>query len=160
MATVNQTGNAAEHRPVTNIQAHVIADDKGGGLTYRLAPGDEPSRQFVTGERKIDIPHSADLFKINFHLVDRDSSRKLVFDDQMPICAHNGTICPMSGGIQTDQLRQDGPPQNKKLTIKNCNSAQGPVSFTLFFRDEQTGQPVQEFDPIVDNGGGGGPSFD
>ena len=144
---------------MTNVQVHVVADDRSGNLDYKLAPGDPPAGQFVKGDRLIRVPHGEELYKLHFHLVDRDSSRKLVFNPSMPICAHDGEECPTSGGIKTTQFEQDGVAHNKKLTVSNFNSAVGPVSFSLFFNDEKTGQAVDPFDPIVDNGGGGGPSF-
>lgn len=159
MATVHQEGSMAKPRPVTNVQVHVVADDRNGTLNYRLAPGDPPAGQFVKGDRLIEVPHSTDLFKLHFHMIDRDSSRKLVFNPAMPICAHDGSSCPTSGGIKTKQFEQDGAVHTKKLTIVNFNSAKGPVTFSLFFNDENSGNPVDPFDPIVDNGGGGGPSI-
>lgn len=158
MATVQQNQGHPSHRPLTIVQAHVVVDENGGGLNYRLAPGDGPSERYVTGERKIEIPNSPNLYRIQFHLIDTHASRKLSFDPTMPICAHDGEGCPMSGGITTDQFRQENA-QKKKLTIDNYNSAAGPVGFTLFFVDEKDGQRVPEFDPIVDNGGGGAPAF-
>jgi hypothetical protein len=157
MATVEQ-GPAQGLLQVVKVQAHVIVDDRGSMFDYRLSPGDGPSQEFVRGDRLIQIPHSQELFELVFHLIDRDSSRKLVFDPAMPICAQDGSSCPTSGGIQTKQFEQEGPPQPKKLTVTNFNSAAGPVCFSLFFRDEKSGESVDPFDPIVDNGGGGGPS--
>ena len=146
-----------EPRPNTKILAHVVVDDSGSVIDYKLKPGNPQSNPYVTGPKKIDIPLSPDLYTIEFHLVDTDSKRKLKFDSAMPICAVDGNKCPTSGGIATKQLGQPGPAQSKKLAIEDYNSAIGPVSFSLFFVDEKNNQPVDPFDPIISNRGGGTP---
>lgn len=162
MATQSQTMTSQQERPRPNtkILAHVVVDDSGSAIDYKLKPGNAKSNPYVTGHKKIDIPPGPDLYTIEFHLVDTDSKRKLAFDPIMPICAVDGTDCPISGGIKTEQLRQPDPVQSKKLTIEDYNFASGPLCFSLFFVDEAGGQPVEPFDPIISNRGGGTPPLD
>ena len=161
MATQSQTmtNQGKGPRPKTSIVAHVVVDDSGSAIDYKLKPGNAKSNPYVTGPKKIDIPHAPDLYTIEFHLVDTDSKRKLKFDPKMPICAVDGENCPTGGGITTEQLEQCGPIEPKKLTIKDFNFTCGPVCFSLFFVDENINQPVDPFDPIISNRGGGTPPF-
>ena len=159
MATQPQTmaSQGQAPRPHTTIQAHVVVDDSGSAIDYKLKPGNAKSSPYVTGNKKVDIPFSPDLYTIEFHLVDTDSKRKLSFDSDMPICAVDGTNCPISGGIKTSQLRQSEPVKEKKLVIEDYNFADGPVCFSLFFVDQASGRAVDPFDPIISNRGGGTP---
>ena len=162
MATQSQTMTNQQQgpRPNTTILAHVVVDDSGSAIDYKLKPGNAKSDPYVTGHKKIDIPTGPDLYTIEFHLVDTDSQRKLAFDSAMPICAVDGTNCPTSGGISTKQLKQPDPVKAKKLTIQDYNFVAGSVCFSLFFVDENGGQPVDPFDPIISNRGGGTPPFE
>ena len=158
MAKRKKIRGAGRARPVTNINATVVAT--GGApkpVTYRLEAGDMPSRRYVTGPREITIPESQDLYRIHFRLDDRGCSQNLRFRRRWPICAHNDTECPMDGGITTVQLKRSGAVEDKRLVINDYNSAKGSVGFALFFRDQRTNAPVNEFDPIIENGGGGIP---
>ena len=145
-------------RPIVHVNATVVAT--GGApnsVAYALRPTDGPSQQYVTGPTTVEIPNSDPLYRIRFHLDDSGCSQNLRFRKWRPICALDGKACPTDGGIKTGQLKRSGAVEDKRLEINDYNYAEGPVSFALFFRDQKTNAPVNEFDPIIENGGGGVP---
>jgi hypothetical protein len=141
--------------PVVNVQVDVVATDEGSSIQYRLAPGNDHARAYVTGPQELTFPEGESLYKVHFHIDDKNCSYNLKFKRSMPICAADGACCPTSGGIKTKQLRADGAPLDRKISIENANSAAGPVGFALFFKDQQSGADLEPFDPIMQNGGGG-----
>lgn len=150
--TAGQGASNSSNKP---LEFNVVASDVGGSLTYALRPTNAGSAPYLNG-RAIKLPHGPDWYDISFHLVD-NSSRKLEFDLDEPICAQIGTGCPAAGsGNQSDgQLSQDSV-NSKRLVMVNKN--QDPprqIGYTLCFVDAATNQPVEPFDPIMDNGGGG-----
>ena len=155
MINENRPTDAQPSPPVVNVHANVIAEDDGNSIKYRLEPRDDNSEPYVTGATEMTFPNGPERYKIHFHIVDEDCSYNLKFKGSMPICAQDGEACPVSGGIKTEQLRPDGPPSEKFMGIENCNSCAGPVSFALFFKDQNTKEDVEPFDPIMQNGGGG-----
>jgi len=155
MISENKPDQPKPTPPVVNVHANVIAEDDGNTIKYRLEPRDDKSERYVTGATELTFPNGPERYKVHFHIVDEGCSYNLKFKGSMPICAEAGETCPLSGGINTDQLRADGPPSEKFMGIENCNSTEGPVSFALFFKDQNTKEDVDPFDPIMQNGGGG-----
>lgn len=152
-----KTGNGPAIRSVVNVQADVVATDVPGGIRYELKPGNSQSEQYVTGPTTINIPPGSELYKIHFHIDDGDCSYNLKFDSQTPIRAADGDCCPQSGGIRSNQLDRPDPVRDRLLVIDNYNSAQGKVGFALLFKDRNSNDRIEPFDPIIDNGGGGVP---
>lgn len=148
----SQSTTRSGNRP---LEFNVVATDNGGKLTYELRPTNAASRPYLHGQT-IGLPNGPDWYDIAFHLVD-NASLRLEFDQTEPICAQVGAGCPPqgSGNLSEGQLTQDsvGP---KKLVMVNKN--QDPprqIAYTLCFVDAATSRPVEPFDPIMDNGGGG-----
>ncbi len=150
--------------PNVKLQFNVVASTKSGSLTYELKPTDASSGPYLKGSNNqtVTLPNGPDWYDIFFHVVDNDSTQKIVFDTNQPICAQVGTACPTTGsGINTNGQLSVEDSKGKKLTLQNCN--QDPpiqIGYTLFFVDESTQKPIDPpFDPIMDNGGGGRISF-
>lgn len=143
-------------RPVVNVQVNAVAEDEGNQIAFRLEPGNPESAPYVTGPTRLAFPRGDALYKVHFRVKDQDCSYNLKFDRSMPICARDGEECPTSGGIETSELERSDL-RDRLLIIDNYNSTAGPVGFALMFEDQQSGDPLPPFDPIMDNGGGGIP---
>ena len=142
--------------PNIKLQFNVVISDKTGALTYELKPTDAISGPYLKGS-KIELPNGPDWYDIVFHAVDVDSSQKVNFDPNQPICALIGTACPATGsGIHTNNQLSVTDTKIKKLTLENRNQNKTQIAYSLFFVDAQSNQPISPpFDPIMDNGGGG-----
>lgn len=137
------------------LQFKVIATNSGGNLTYELQAANDGSKPYLKDKNRIKLPAGPEWYDITFHLVGGASAR-MIFDQGQPICAHEVSDCPeRDSGMCTDQLRVETVAR-KSLTLQNRNQKPVEIGYTLFFLDERTGELLPEFDPIMDNGGGGG----
>lgn len=136
------------------LHFNVIASNSGGNLTYELQAANDGSKPYLKENNRIKLPFGPDWYDITFHLVGSASGR-MMFDEEEPICAQEGAGCPERGsGVRTNQLRVQ-PVARKRLVLENRNQEPMEIGYTLFFLDERTGELLPEFDPIMDNGGGG-----
>jgi len=145
--------------PNVGLQFNVVVTNASGKIAYELKPTDTKSGNYLKGPNKqtIDFPNGPDWYDVTFHVVDTDSSQKIVFNTAQPICAKIGSGCPANGsGINTNNQITVQDSKEKKLTLQNCNQEVNSISYTLFFMDEKTKQPIDPpYDPVMDNGGGG-----
>lgn len=155
--TATQSGNGQSAANSSNkpLEFNVVASDSGGSLRYELRPTNSASAPYLKG-RTIALPNGSDWYDISFHLVD-NSNQKLEFDPNVPICAQIGADCPAAGsGNQTDgQLTQNSASSKRLVMINRNQDPPRQIGYTLCFIDAATNQPVEPFDPIMDNGGGG-----
>lgn len=122
---------------------------KGGSGKY------EPS----DGDLKFPKQSSDDYYEIEFCLND-SSGLSLFFPAKKAdaLWAHEGK-CPPPEGIKTKDIKvKKVSAGGKSLTIENYNSDQADLAFMLRFQS-RTNPQWYEFDPIIQNGGGGTPPF-
>ena len=75
-----------------------------------------------SNNQTVTLPNGQDWYDIVFHVVDNDSTQKIVFDTNQPICAQVGTACPTTGSeINTNGQLSVEDSKGKKLTLQNCN---------------------------------------
>jgi hypothetical protein len=146
-----QSTNTA-NRP---LEFNVVATDHGKSVAYELRPTNAASQPYLKGQT-IRLPRGLDWYDIVFHLVD-NSSQKLQFDPKEPICAQVGAGCPPqgSGNLSDGQLTQESLGSKKLVMVNRNQDPPRQIAYTLCFVDAATKQPVDPFDPIMDNGGGG-----
>jgi hypothetical protein len=147
-----QQSTSTANRP---LEFNVVASDDGQSVAYELRPTNAASKPYLHGQT-IRLPRGPDWYDIAFHLVD-NSSRRLEFDPKEPICAHVGAGCPPqgSGNLSDGQLIQDSLGSKKLVMVNKNQDPPREIAYTLCFVDAATNQPVDPFDPIMDNGGGG-----
>ena len=148
----NQSAMNTGNKP---LEFNVVASDQGGKLTYELKPTNAASQPYLQG-RNIKLPNGPDWYDISFHLVD-NASQRLEFDPKEPICAQIGAGCPLpgSGNLSDGQLTQSSVGRKKLVLLNKNQDPPRQIAYTLCFVDAATSQPVEPFDPIMDNGGGG-----
>ncbi|HEV2746919.1 MAG TPA: hypothetical protein VGW34_06435 [Allosphingosinicella sp.] len=146
----------------------VVASDNQGDpdqpASFSLQAGDTASAPYLVGG-KLVFPEGDSTFDISFELQDRTTDLDLEFlrrgDDAIWI--GNDAACPPAppgdpGNGSPDIIIGSVSATKKKLRIDNWNVDPATLSFMLRFQSKRTGKLV-EYDPIIENGGGGKPSL-
>ncbi len=105
----------------------------------------------------IKFPHGKDNYDIIFNLIN-NTGHKIRFDASKPVFVERdrpGSPCPSS--FNTDQMLVESC-DGDKLVIRNWNVEKMNLHYQLNFVTDK-GNPVNPFDPIIQNDGGGVKSF-
>src|SRR5262249_19662069 len=141
---------------VTNkkFKVNIYADDSSGQLQFWLQAGDMDTLEKMKGSWLRFDPGS-DWYEIEYQLDDSQSSIKVKFNQNAPMCVQSGLGCPgKNSGINADDQITVEDIHDKKLVVQNKNQKPQTFSYNLFFTD-MNGNAIGALDPIYDNGGGG-----
>lgn len=126
------------------VRLFAKASRDGKGTEWKLGFRNPPEQS----KAPIDLPAKSGAHEIVFHLLATEGL-DIRFDPNDPIWVEEGTNCPPSPGIHTDQIKVDSCTHNL-LRILDRND--GPAR-TLTYQLNFVGADAQPLDPEIRNGG-------
>lgn len=139
--------------PLDRLDVDVIAEPKGSGGVRWSQQIKDPGHN---NGGKVKLPRGRG-YKIKFGLKDH-TNLNIRFDASAPFFVREGSVGPCPSGMNSSQVMVDECDADALVVTDWNYGAECELHYQLNFVDT-TGKPINSYDPIIENGGGGVPPW-